>query len=80
MGRSGNEHASELTTGACSELEHCNALLDSQLAAELAKAAAALSRGDRNAAGAQLTAIDTRFGGLAAPRILELDARLSALR
>jgi pimeloyl-ACP methyl ester carboxylesterase len=60
------------------ELDRCNARVEAELSAALSAAAAAIARGDREAARAQLTAIDVRFGGLAAPRILELDARLAA--
>jgi hypothetical protein len=62
------------------EIARCNARVEAEISAELAKATAALARGDRDAARAQLTAIDVRFGGLAAPGILELDARLAAPR
>jgi dienelactone hydrolase len=62
------------------ELARCNARVESELAAELVKAAAAIARGDREAARGQLAAIEARFGGLAAPRILELDAQLSAIK
>jgi len=62
------------------ELAVCNARVQTQLTAELAKAAAAIARGDRDAARGQLMAIDERFGGLAAPGILELYARLEAPR
>lgn len=62
------------------ELDPCNTRIEGQLAAGLAKAAAAISRGDRDGARAQITAIDERFGGLAATGVLELEARLAAPR
>jgi len=40
----------------------------------------AIARGDRETARAQLEAIDARFGGLAAPRIVELADRLTPPR
>jgi hypothetical protein len=62
------------------ELARCNERVESKLTAELAKVSAAISRGDRDGARAQLMAIDARYGGLAAPRSLELYARLTALK
>ena len=58
-------------------LARCNAGVERALAAELAVAEAAIARGDRAAARRQLTSIDARFGGLAAPAILALDAKLA---
>jgi len=62
------------------ELARCNARIEREIAAGLADAAAAIARGDRDAARGRLKALDARFGGLAAPGILELDARLAAQR
>jgi len=62
------------------ELARCNARLDQEIAAALADAAAALARGDRDAARAKVKAIDARFAGLAAAGIGELDARLTGGR
>lgn len=57
-------------------LAHCNERLQRELAGLLAEARATIARGDVARARSQLKAIDARFGGLAAPAILELDARL----
>lgn len=62
------------------ELARCNARVEHEIAAKLAEAAAAVARGDRDGARNQLKAIDARFGGLAAPGLLELDARIAAKR
>lgn len=62
------------------ELERCNARLQAAVAAELTRAEAAIARGEREAARAQLEAINARFGGLAAPRIIELADRLAPPR
>jgi pimeloyl-ACP methyl ester carboxylesterase len=62
------------------ELARCNARLQAAVAAELTRAEAAIARGEREAARAQLEAIDARFGGLAEPRILELADRLTPPR
>jgi dienelactone hydrolase len=62
------------------ELARCDARTQAALAAVLDKAAAAIARGERDAASAQLDAIDAQFGGLAAPRIIELADRLDAPR
>jgi pimeloyl-ACP methyl ester carboxylesterase len=62
------------------ELDRCNTRVAGQIAAELAKAAAALSSGDRDGARARITAIDERFGGLAASGLLDLEARIAAPR
>lgn len=59
-------------------LEKCNARLQRDLASQLADAEAAIARGDRDGALARIKAIDARYGGLAAPAILELDARRTA--
>ena len=60
------------------ELARCNEHLESKLTAELARVAAAIARGDRDGARAQLMAIDARYGGLAAPRSIELYDQLTA--
>ena len=57
------------------ELARCNARVDAELAAQLAAVAATVAHGDRAAARDQLNALDARFGGLAAPAILELAAK-----
>lgn len=62
------------------KLARCNARVQQELAARLSEAEAAIARGDRDAARAQLRNIDARFGGLAAPAILDLDARISTER
>lgn len=54
----------------------CDAAVAQTLAHELADAEAALARGDRAGARKRLTAIDAHYGGLAAPRLLELDTQL----
>lgn len=59
-------------------LARCNSRVHGELEGKLAEAEAAISRGDRDAARGQLRAIDARYGGLAAPEILELDTRLDA--
>ncbi len=56
-------------------LARCNARVAAELAAQLADVEAAITRRDPHARD-QLNAIDARFGGLAAPRILELADRL----
>lgn len=62
------------------ELDRCNERLAGELAAALAGVDAAIGRGDSAAAAAQIQTVDARFGGLAAPRILDLEARLAAPR
>ncbi len=62
------------------ELARCNARVEREIAAALADAAAAITRGDRDAARAKIKAIDARFAGLAAAGIVELDARLAGGR
>ena len=61
------------------ELARCNARIQRELASKLADAEAAIARGDRHGAIAKLKAIDGHYGGLAAPAILELDAKLPDL-
>lgn len=58
------------------ELARCNARIERDIATKLAAAAATLARGDRQAVRMQLKAIEAEYGGLAAPGLLELDARL----
>jgi pimeloyl-ACP methyl ester carboxylesterase len=60
------------------KLAACNARIERELTAKLAEAEAAIARGDRDAAREQLKAIDGRYGGLAAPAIVELDEKLLA--
>jgi len=60
------------------ELARCSARVQRELASKLAAAEAAIVRGDGDGARAQLKAIDARYGGLAAPAILDLDARIAA--
>ncbi|HEX3759077.1 MAG TPA: PHB depolymerase family esterase [Kofleriaceae bacterium] len=62
------------------ELARCDARVAAAIAAALGKAEAAIARGERDAAGVQLEAIDARFGGLAEPRILELADQLAGPR
>lgn len=62
------------------ELERCNARLDAAIAVDLRKAEVAIAHGEREAARALLEAIDARFGGLAAPRLVELADRLTPPR
>jgi len=59
------------------ELARCNARVRRELASKLADAEAAIVRGDGDGARAQLKAIDAHHGGLAAPAILDLDARIA---
>jgi len=60
------------------ELARCSARVQRELASKLADAEAAIARGDGDGARAQLKAIDAQYGGLAAPAILDLDARIAA--
>lgn len=62
------------------ELSRCNARNQQELASKLAEAEAALAQGDRDGARARLRAIDGHYGGLAAPAIFDLDAKLAAHR
>lgn len=62
------------------ELARCNARLDAAITVELRKAEVAIAHGERETARALLEAIDARFGGLAAPRIVELADRLTPPR
>ena len=58
-------------------LSECNARLERELSAQVALAEAALVRGDRDGARELIRQLDGRYGGLAAPAVLELDARLT---
>jgi pimeloyl-ACP methyl ester carboxylesterase len=62
------------------ELARCNTRLEAAIATDLHKAEVAIAHGEREIARAQLEAIDARFGGLAAPRIIELADRLTPPR
>jgi hypothetical protein len=62
------------------ELEKCNARVQRELEAKLADAEAAIARGDRKGARERLRSIDGHYAGLAAPRIVELEARLGTLQ
>lgn len=57
-------------------LARCRAALDADLAARLDEAEELLGRGAAREASGRLTQIDARFGGLAAPRSVELAGRL----
>jgi len=57
-------------------LAPCRARNEGEVASALSGVQKALSRGDREQAQRRLDAIDGRFGGLAATRLLELQARL----
>ncbi len=60
------------------ELARCDERVRRELASKLADAEAAIARGDRDGARAKLKAIDAEYGGLAAPAIFDLDARIAA--
>lgn len=62
------------------ELARCNTRVGREIAAELAGAAAAIARGDRDGARQRMKRIDARFGGLAARGILALDDQLAGMR
>lgn len=59
------------------ELERCNERLQREMDARFAELDRTIARGDREGALGLLKAIDGRYGGLAAPRSLEYEARLS---
>ncbi len=61
------------------ELARCNARVAAELTAKLDEIAALIARGDGAAARDRINAIDAHYGGLAAPRVLELDAAATAL-
>jgi hypothetical protein len=56
-------------------LAACRARLDGELTAQLKLVEDAFARGDRSAARRVLDKIDARYGGLAAPRSVELAGR-----
>jgi hypothetical protein len=58
------------------ELARCNANLQAGLASQIAAGRAALARGDKDAAKALINQIDARYGGLAAPAVVDLDSQL----
>jgi len=59
------------------KLAGCNDRIQRELASKLADAEAAIASRDRDRAIAKLRAIDGHFGGLAAPAIVELEAKLA---
>jgi pimeloyl-ACP methyl ester carboxylesterase len=62
------------------KLSRCNANIQRELAAKLADAEAAIARGDRDGALSRVKEIDRRYGGLAAPAIVELERKRQAQR
>jgi hypothetical protein len=58
-------------------LAQCRSQIDRKLAAAVADATATIERGDAKRARVKIDAIDQRYGGLAAPMVLGLDARLA---
>jgi len=54
------------------KLEECRARIDQELRARLGQVENAFARGDSNAGKQQLSQIDAEYGGLAAPRSVEL--------
>jgi pimeloyl-ACP methyl ester carboxylesterase len=85
--RAGHELADDSTFGRSLEallaapqaqpqkLAECRARIDKDLDVQLAAAEVALARGDSSSAKRQLSKIDDRFGGLAAPRSTDLASR-----
>ncbi len=69
------ERPAEVDAG---KLAQCKDRIQRELAAKLSDAEAAIASRDRGRAIAKLKAIDGHYGGLAAPAILELDAKLAA--
>ncbi|MBV8157668.1 MAG: hypothetical protein JO278_08425 [Dyella sp.] len=59
-------------------LADCRARIDKELGTQLDAAEASLAQGDRDHARSQLQNIDAHFGGLAAPKSVELTSRLDA--
>jgi predicted esterase len=62
------------------DLASCRAGVQSRLDARLRSVEELLAKGDKAAAGRALDEVDAEFGGLAAPRSLELDAKVAGLR
>jgi hypothetical protein len=60
------------------ELASCRARHDAELTAQLRQVSALIASGKRDEARRALLEIDTRFGGLAAPKSVELDAALNS--
>ncbi len=60
------------------KVAECNANIQRELSSKLADAEAAIARGDRDGARARIYAIDAHYGGLAAPAIVDLEAKLDA--
>jgi hypothetical protein len=60
------------------ELASCRARLDAELTADLQQVEALIASGRRDDARKRLLEIDMRFGGLAAPKSVELDAELGS--
>jgi pimeloyl-ACP methyl ester carboxylesterase len=60
------------------QLASCRAGIDAELTSKLQQADALLAGGNRNDARKLLLEIDARFGGLAAPKSVELDAELNS--
>ena len=61
-----------------SELASCRAGIDAEVTSKLQQVDALIASGNRDDARKLLLEIDTRFGGLAAPRSVELDAQLAS--
>jgi len=57
------------------KLEDCRARIDRELSTELGRVENAFARGDSNSAKQLLREVDERYGGLAAPRSVELATR-----
>jgi hypothetical protein len=64
---------------ALSALLSLGGCIQRELSSKLADAEAAIARGDHRGARAQLNAIDLHYGGLAAPAIIDLEAKLEKL-
>jgi len=60
------------------ELAACRAGIDAELTAQLQRVESSIADGRRDDARKLLLEIDTRFGGLAAPKSVELDAELNS--
>ncbi|HEY2446704.1 MAG TPA: PHB depolymerase family esterase [Rhizomicrobium sp.] len=58
------------------KLAACRSAVESELSAKLAQVESLIAAGQSDSAGEQLKDIDGRFGGLAAPRSVELEERL----